>query len=81
MGKDCLNSGNSVYVYIYMIYKKVYQTDCCNCQDISLLSAAYKILCSLVQSRLIPYVDKFIEVHQCGFQCSRSTTDHIFCFC
>jgi hypothetical protein len=65
-------------VYIYKVYKKVYKTGCYNCQDISLLSAAYIILCSIVLSRLIPYVDKFIE---CGFQCNRSTTDHIFCFC
>jgi sorting nexin-29 len=30
-------------------------------------------------SRLMLYMDEIIGVHPCGFQCSRSTTDQIFC--
>jgi len=30
-------------------------------------------------SRLIPYAEEVIGDHQCGFQCNRSATDHIFC--
>jgi hypothetical protein len=32
-------------------------------------------------SRLSPYTDEIIGDHECGFQCSRSTTDQIFCIC
>jgi hypothetical protein len=37
------------------------------------------MLSNILLSRLTPYVDKIIGDHLCGFRCSRSTTDQIFC--
>ena len=31
-------------------------------------------------SNLTPYVEEIFRDHRCGFQCKRSTTDHMFCF-
>jgi hypothetical protein len=62
---------------IVQIYKKGDKSDCSNYCGMSLLSA-YKILSSIL-SRLSPYIDEIIEVHQYGFRCNRSTTDQIFC--
>jgi hypothetical protein len=53
---------------------------CGNYHGISLLSTSYKILCSILLSRLSPYGDEIIEDHQCGFQRNRSTIDHVFAF-
>jgi len=63
------------------IYKKGDKTDCRNYRGISLLSTTYKILTSILLSRLTPYAEEITEDHQCGFQHNRSTTDHIFCIC
>ena len=46
-------------------------------RGIPILSTAYKILSNI----LTPYAKEIIGDHQCGFQCKRSTTDHIFCIC
>ena len=35
--------------------------------DILLLSTTYKILSSVLLSRLTPYTEEIIEDHQCGF--------------
>jgi len=43
------------------------------------LPTTYKILCNILLSRLTPYAEEIIGDHQCGFQRSRSTTDHTFC--
>jgi len=43
------------------------------------LSTTYKILASILLSRLTPYAEEIIGDHQCGFRCYRSTTDHILC--
>jgi hypothetical protein len=64
---------------ILPIYKKGDKTDCSNYRRISLLSTSYKILSSILLSRLTPYVDEIIGDHQCGFRRNRSTTDQIFC--
>ena len=34
---------------------------------------------TILLSRLTPYAEEIIEDHQCGFRCSQSTTDHLFC--
>ena len=60
------------------IYKKGVKTDCSNYRGISLLSTTYDILCNILPSRLIPYVEEIIGDHQCGFRRNRSTTDHVF---
>ena len=64
---------------IVPIYKKSDKTDCSNYRGISLLPTTYKILSNILLSRLTPYAEEITEDHQCGFQCSRSATDHIFC--
>jgi len=63
---------------IVPIYKKGYKTDWNNYRGISLLPTTYKFS-SILLSRLIPYAEEVIGVHQCGFRRNRSTTDHIFC--
>jgi hypothetical protein len=60
------------------IHKKDDKTDCINYQGMSLLSTSYKILSNILHSRQIPYADKIIGDHQCGFQHNRSMTDQIF---
>jgi len=61
------------------IYKKGDKRDCSNYTGISLLPTTYKILSNILLSRLTPYAKEIIGDHECGFRCSRSTTDHIFC--
>ena len=61
------------------IHKKDDKTGSCNYRGISLLPTTYKILSNILLSRLTPYAGEIIGDHQCGFQCNRSTTDHIFC--
>jgi len=39
------------------------------------------MLSNIPLSRLTPYAEQIIGDHKCGFQCNRSTTDHIFFFC
>jgi hypothetical protein len=63
---------------IVPIHKKGDKTDCNNYRGIALLSTSYKILSNILLSRLSPYVDEIIGVHQCGFRRNRSTTDQIF---
>ena len=60
------------------IHKKGDKTDCNNCRGISLLPITYKILSSILLSRLTPYADEIIGDHQRWFRRNRSTTDHLF---
>jgi len=64
---------------LYPIYKKGDKTDCSNYRGIWVLLTTYKILSSILPSRLIAYAEEIIGDHQCGFRCNRSNTDHIFC--
>jgi sorting nexin-29 len=64
---------------IIPVHKKGDKIDCSNYWGMSLLSTSYKMLSNILLSRLIPYVDEIIGVHQCGFRHNRSTTDQIFC--
>ena len=43
------------------------------------MPTTYKILSSILLSKLIPYAKEIIGDHQCGFRRNRSTTDRIFC--
>ena len=61
------------------IYKKGDKTHCSNYRGISLLPTIYKILSSILLSRITPYTEEIIGDHQCEFQRNRLTTDHIFC--
>jgi hypothetical protein len=49
------------------IYKKGDKTDCSNYRGISLFSTTYKILLSILLSRLTPYAEEIIGDHQSGF--------------
>ena len=64
---------------IVPIYKKGDKTDCNNYRGISFLSTVYKILSNILLSKLTPYAEEIIGVHQCGFLGNRSTNDHILC--
>ena len=64
---------------IILIYKKGDKTDCSNCRGLLLLSITYKILSSILLSRLTPYAEEIIGDHQCGFRPNGSTTHHILC--
>jgi hypothetical protein len=64
---------------IVPIYKKVDKTDCSKYMGISLVPATYKILSSILLSRLTPYVEEITGDYLCGFRRNRSTDDHIFC--
>jgi len=64
---------------IVPLNKKGDKTDCSNYRSISLLSATYKLFSTILLSNLTPYAEEIIGDHQCGFQHSRSATDHIFC--
>ena len=66
---------------IVLLYKKGDNTYCSNYRGISLIPTSHKILSSILLSRLIPYAEEIIGDHHCGFQCNRSTADHIFYFC
>jgi hypothetical protein len=48
---------------------------------ISLLPTSYKILSTILLSRLSPYIGEITGDHQCGFRHNRSTIDKIFCIC
>jgi len=60
---------------IVPIYKKGDKINCSNYRGIPPLPIRYKILSSILVSRLITYIDEFTWNYQCGFQCNRSTTD------
>jgi hypothetical protein len=60
------------------IHKKSYETDCSNYQAISLLPTSYKILSTILLSRLTPYADEIIGKHQRGFRPNIKTTAQIF---
>jgi hypothetical protein len=49
------------------IHKKEDKTDCNNYGGISLLPTMYKVLSSILLSRLIPYAEETTGNHQCGF--------------
>jgi len=49
------------------IHKKSDKRDCSNYKGISLLPTTYKILSSILLSRLTPYAEVIIGDHQCGF--------------
>jgi hypothetical protein len=50
---------------IVPIHKKGDKTDCNNCQGISFLLTAYKILSNILLARLTPYVNEIIGDHHC----------------
>ena len=64
---------------IVPIYKKGDKTNCSNYRGISLLPTTYKILSSILFSRLVPHAKEIIGDHQCGFRRNRSSIDHIYC--
>jgi hypothetical protein len=64
---------------IVSIYKKGDKTDCSNYRGISLLPTMYKVLSTILLSRLNLYAEEIVGDHPYVFRRNRSTTDHIFC--
>jgi hypothetical protein len=64
---------------IISTYKKSDKTDCSNYRGISHSPITYKILSSILVSRLTSHVEEIIWDHECGFWQNRSTTDQTFC--
>jgi hypothetical protein len=60
------------------IHKKGDKTECCNCRGLSFLPTSYKMLSSILLSRLIPCADEIIGAHQLGFRRNRSLINQIF---
>ena len=61
---------------IVPIYKKGDKTDSNNYRGISLLPTTYKILSTVLLSRLIPYAEEVIGDHQCGSSTGRLLIVH-----
>jgi len=59
--------------------KKGDKTDRSSYTGISLLLSTYKIFSNILLSMLTPHAEEITGNHQCGFQCNRSTSNHIFC--
>jgi hypothetical protein len=55
------------------------KTDCSNYCGITWLSISYKILSTILLSKLNQYIDEINGDHQCGFEHNRCTTYQIFC--
>jgi hypothetical protein len=73
--RNCHRGGRNIFLYQFI--KRVIR-HCNKCRGISLSSTAYKMLPSILLSRLIPYVNEIIGDHQRWFRCNRSTVDQIF---
>ena len=63
---------------IALVYKNGDKTDCSDNKGIPLLPTMFKILSNILLSRLTPYAEEIIGIHQCGFRRNRSTTAHMF---
>ena len=78
--RNCPRSGRSQS--LLPVYEKGDKTYCTsNYRFISILPTAYKILSSILLSRLTPCAQEIIGDRQYGFQCNRSTTEHVFYIC
>ena len=64
---------------IVPIYKKGDKRDCSNYRSMSVLQTTYKLVSSILFSRLTPHAEEIIGDHQCGFRRNRSASYHIFC--
>jgi len=63
------------------IYKKDDKTDCRNYTDIPLFSSTYKLLSSVLLSRLNPYAEKLLGVISVDLDAAGKQTDQTFCIC
>ena len=60
------------------IHKKGDPMECSNYRGVSLLNTAYKILSTILFTRISPFAENIIGNYQCGFWNSRSTVNQLF---
>ncbi|KAL0271345.1 UNVERIFIED_CONTAM: hypothetical protein PYX00_008462 [Menopon gallinae] len=60
------------------IFKKGDKTKTTNYRGISLLDVGYKILTTILHTRIQPYAEEIISENQCGFRKGKSKINHIF---
>lgn len=63
---------------IYPIHKKGDISECSNYRGISLLNTCYKLYAKIINKRLVPIIETYIEEYQHGFRKGRSCSDCIF---
>ena len=63
---------------IWPIHKKGDPMECSNYRGVSLLNTAYKILSTILFTRISPFAENIIGNYQCGFRNSRSTVNQLF---
>jgi sorting nexin-29 len=52
--------------------------ECSNYRGVSLLNTAYKVLSTILFTRILPLAENIIGNYQCGFRKNRSTVNQIF---
>jgi sorting nexin-29 len=60
------------------IHKKGDLMECSNYRGVSLLNTAYKILSTILFTRISPFAENITGNYQCGFRKNRSTVNQIF---
>jgi hypothetical protein len=64
---------------LYLSTKRAIQQNVIIIEAYHFLLTTYKILSSILPSRVTPHAKEIIGDHKCGFRHNRSTTDHTFC--
>jgi hypothetical protein len=63
--------------FLCPVYKKGDRRECENYRGITLLSCMYKVMSSIIYSRLMDYTENIIEDNQNGFRPNRGMVDSV----